>query len=196
MVFRLRKSRGIHSSYFPPLGFVLFYVSLCEDIEGYLNQMIKIVNEKGRAVDRIEIAKLLYYLRQIGLKEMKFRNGTELMHRYIHYYKKLYRDKIHELERYLTQTIDRKIRHVVKQELKYCVHFLQALDLMQRNEHKIQEFLQSFNQLAVKVVQKLKKNNPNEALVHLKQACNILQGMKAIFKKQKEVERYFANITR
>ncbi len=67
---------------------------------------------------------------------------------------------------------------------------LEILDFMKKYEGKITYFTQSFNNLLTTAIQKLSGHYPNDAITYLDQAHKDLKGMKHIYEKIKDFEKY------
>jgi len=113
-------------------------INTIDDIEGYLQQMIHSIKEKGIAIEQEEIAELTHTLRQIAQKENILKKGMMLITRHIHSYQALHRRDIPELEKRLAETTDKKARQTIEEEIYYQKRMLDALDFMQKYESKIQ----------------------------------------------------------
>ncbi len=95
-----------------------------------------------------------------------------------------------------SKTKDKKKRKEIEEEILYQNRMLQILDFMGKYEKRIIDFTQAFNNLLTVAMQKLKGHYPNDALTCLEQAHKDLIGMRRIYEKQREFEKYLININK
>ena len=171
-------------------------IKTVDDIADYLKQMIQVIEKKGNEIDSEEIAEITHILRRIAKKENILKSGTKLIKEHLAVYEAKHKKDIAEMEKRLLETKDKKQKKVIEEEIDYQRKMLQALDFIEKNEHRIIEFSRSFNRLLASAVQKLKSHSPGDALSDLEQSFNGLKEIKHIFEKQKELEKYLRKTNR
>ena len=147
-------------------------INTIEDIEDYIRQMMKVVEDKGNTIDRKEVEELSSGLQNISQKETILRRGMELINKHIHAYRTTHRKDLSELQQRLGEAKNKKQRKEIEEEITYQKRMLEALSFMEKYESRIKEFIDSFNQLLSTAIQKLKGLYPIEALSYLKHAYN------------------------
>jgi len=171
-------------------------IKTVDDIADYLKQMIQVIEKKGNEIDSEEIAEITHILRRIAKKENILKSGTKLIKEHLAVYEAKHKKDIAEMEKRLLETKDKKQKKNIEEEIDYQRKMLQALEFIEKNEHRIIEFSQSFNRLLASAVQKLKSHSPGDALSDIEQAYIGLKEIKHIFEKQKELEKYLRKTNR
>ena len=167
-----------------------------EDIRNILQQMVRLIKQKGNSVDQNEVAQLTYNLRQIYAKEEIMRKGLALLQRHTKAYNAIHKKNIEaEVDR-LKTTQDKTQRGIIEEEIHYQRQMLQVLDFLRTNEAKIQEFTQKFNKLIYDAMTKVKSNYPRDALSYLNHANGRLNQMRKIFDRQKHFEKYLLSVNK
>ena len=85
---------------------------------------------------------------------------------------------------------------MIEDEIIYQKRMIEALDFMEKYEKRITDFTQSFNKFIYAAMQKLKGRYPSDALDYLVEAHKSLVGMKQIYQKQKEIEKYLLKLNK
>jgi hypothetical protein len=171
-------------------------IDTLDDIEDYLEQILRIIREKGNTIHQVEVAELTQALRQIAHKQNVLKKGMELIRKHVYDFETTHRKDISEIEKRLAETTDKKNRKLIQEELAYQKHMLEAMDFMQKYEPKVLDFCQSFNKLLAAAMQKLKNHYPNDALSYLEYAHSELQEMKNAYDKQKALEKYVLKLNK
>ena len=171
-------------------------INTVEEIEDYLGQMIKVIKGKGSDIDQEEIAELSHALRQIGKKQSILRHGLELIKRHEKAYKHIHQRDIAELEKRFSNAKDKAEKKVIEEEIVYQKRMVEALEFMETYEKRVTDFTQSFNNLIYTGMQKLKGRYASDALEYLMEAHKSLVGMKQIYQKQKEIEKYLLKLNK
>jgi len=173
-----------------------FELKTIEDIENYLEQMIKIIKEKETKIDAQEIQELSDALKHISTKERLLRRGIEVITKHVHTYQNENRKDVSELKKRLAQTKDPSKRKTIEKEIEYQKHMLRALRFLELHEKKIRNFCQNFNQLLSEAVQKIEAHYPVDALLPLEKAHRHLVQMKEIYAQQKDIEKYLLRLNK
>jgi len=167
-----------------------------KEIEDYLEQMIGVIKGKGSGIDKEEIAELVHALRQIGKKQSLLEQGLELIKRHEKAYKSIHKRDVSELEKRFSDAKNKEEKKVIEEEIVYQQKMVEALDFMEKYEKRITDFTQSFNKLIYAGMQKLKGRYPSDALDYLVEAHKSLAGMKQVYEKQKEIEKYLLQLNK
>jgi len=167
-----------------------------EEIEGYLEQMINVIKGKGSDIGQEEIAELSHALRQIGKKQGLLKQGLELIKRHEKAYNNIHKRDLSELEKRLSSAKNKDEKKVIEEEIVYQQKMVEALDFMDKYEKRITDFTESFNKLIYAAMQKLKGRYPAETLDYLVESHKSLKGMKNVYKKQKEIEKYLLRLNK
>lgn len=167
-----------------------------EEIEDYLDQMIRVIKKKGSDIDQEEIAALSHALRQIGKKQGLLKHGLELIKRHEKAYKNIHERDVSELEKRFSNAKNKEEKKLIEEEILYQQKMVAALDFMEKYEKRITDFSESFNKLIYAGIHKFKGRYPSEALDYLVEAHRSLTGMKNVYKKQKEIEKYLLKLNK
>ena len=171
-------------------------INTIEEIEEYLEQMIRVIKGKGNDIDQEEIAELFHALRQIAKKEGLLKHGLDLIKRHEKAYKNIHQRDVSELEKRFSGAKDKAEKKVIEEEIVYQKKMVEALEFMENYEKKIVDFTQSFNKLIYTGMQKLKGRYPSDAQDYLVEAHKSLTGMKQVYEKQKEIEKYLLKLNK
>ncbi len=171
-------------------------IKTIEEIGNYLKQMIKLIREKKDAVDQHEIAGVTNIIRAISKKEDLLKRGLQLMTHHINAYNAHHKKDIPQLQNRLKTTSDKRKRKGIEEEISYQQEMLKVLYFMNRYEHKIIEFTQSFNRLLLTALERLKANRPSDSLPYIKKAYDNLAEMKHVYEKQRRFEKYLLRLDR
>jgi len=171
-------------------------INTVEEIENYLEQMIRVIKGKGSDIDQEEIAELSHALRQIGKKQSLLKQGLELIKRHEKAYKNIHKRDIAELEKRFSGAKNKDEKQVIEEEIVYQKKMIEALDFIEKYEQRITDFTQSFNKFIYAAMQKLKGRYASDALDYLVEAHKSLAEMKHVYEKQKEIEKYLLNLNK
>ena len=171
-------------------------INTVEEIEDYLEQMIRLIKGKGSDIDQEEIAELSHALRQIGKKQSLLKQGLELIKRHEKAYKNIHKRDIAELEKRFSNAKNKDEKKVIEDEIIFQKRMIEALDFIEKYEKRITDFTQSFNKFIYAGMQKLKGRYASDALDYLVEAHKNLTGMKRVYEKQKEIEKYLLKLNK
>lgn len=171
-------------------------IKTVEEIEDYLEQMIGVIKGKGSDIGQEEIAGLVHALRQIGKKQGLLKQGLELIKRHEKAYKNIHKRDVAELEKRFSNAKDKDKKRVIEEEIIYQRKMVEALEFIEKYEQRITDFTQSFNKFIYAAMQKLKGRYASDALEYLVEAHKSLTGMKQVYQKQKEIEKYLLNLNK
>jgi len=161
-----------------------------------LDQMVRIVQVKGNNVDQEEIGQLTHNLRKIYGKEDLLRKGLLLMKSHVKAYRQLHKKNIDQLTERYNATKDPKQRRTIDEEIRYQKRMLEVIGFLESYEGKIQEFVRSFNRDIYTAIQKVKSQNPQDALSYMTKARSELQQMLHIHEKQRDLENYLLKVNK
>lgn len=165
-----------------------------EDVENHIDRMIRLIKEKGNAIDQEEISELIHILRHIVQKEDILKKGLKIIKRHVDAYQALHQKDISELKRRLSETRDRKQYKIIHEELAYQKQMIQALAFLENYESKIIYFYKSFIKALSLAMQKLKENDYEDCLTYLEKAREGLKEMKYVYETQKSIEKYLLRL--
>ena len=171
-------------------------IKTIEDIEKVIRHLAGIIKSKAPNLDQDDVGHVVAMLREVSRKESILGRGKDLIRAHANAYKSLHKKDTSELEKRLRETSDRKKRGLIEEELTYQKRMIQAVDFLDKYEVKIQQFIESFNRLLYTAMQKLKTNNPHEALSYLNAAYQELEKMRSIYSHQKEIETYLLKVNK
>ena len=171
-------------------------INTVEEIADYLEQMINVIKEKGSDIDQEEIAELSHALRQIGKKQGLLKHGLELIKKHEKAYKNIHSRDVSELEKRFSSAKNKDEKKVIEEEIVYQQKMVEALDFMEKYEKKITDFTESFNKLIYAAIQKFRGRYPSDALDYLVESHKSLTGMKQVYEKQKEIEKYLLRLNK
>jgi len=171
-------------------------IKTIEDIEKVIRHLAGIIKSKSPNLDQDDVSHITAMLREVSRKESILGRGKDLIRAHANAYQSLHRKDISELEKRLRETTDSKKRRVIEEELTYQKRMIQAIDFLDKYEVKIQQFIESFNRLLYTAMQKLKTNNPHEALSYLNASYQELEKMRSIYSHQKELETYLLKVNK
>ena len=171
-------------------------INTIEEIADYLEQMINVIKGKGSDIDQEEIAELSHALRQIGKKQGLLKHGLGLIKKHEKAYKNIHSRDVSELEKRLSSAKNKDEKKVIEEEIVYQQKMVEALDFIEKYEKKITDFTESFNKLIYAAIQKFRGRYPSDALDYLAEAHKSLTGMKNVYEKQKEIEKYLLRLNK
>ena len=178
------------------MKFTKMEINTVEEIENYLEQMIGVIKGKGSDIDQQEIAEIVHALRQIGKKQSVLKQGLELIKRHEKAYKNIHKRDVAELEKRFSGAKNKEENEVIEEEIVYQKKMVEALEFMEKYEKRITDFTQSFNKFIYAGMQKLKSRYASDALDYLVEAHKNLTGMKHVYEKQKEIEKYLLKLNK
>ena len=165
-----------------------------EDIAVFLADIIEIFRKSGNKLSQDQVERIKKDLNKIRQKECLLKKGLEFIKSHVEHYKADHQKGIQEMIKRLNQTKDPKQKRLLQDELVYQKRMLEAFTFL-GNESKLLEFTQNFNKLLYTAIQRLSVN-PEESLYYLDQALKNLKGMRSIYSRQREIEKYLLGLNR
>ncbi len=172
-------------------------INTVDDIENLLGHLIKLIKEKGKNISQDETLQISNYLRQLSNKENILIRSMPILKRQAEIFKSKHRKDINELQKRYQEAKDNpKQQEIIKEEISFQKRMIEVLDFIETYENRIVEFTQSLNQTISKSMIKLRSIYPHECVEYLESARKSIEGMKHIFKKQKELEKYVLSLNK
>jgi len=120
----------------------------------------------------------------------------EVIKRHEKAYKSIHKRDVGELEKRFSGAKNNDEKKVIEEEIVYQKKMVEALDFMEKYEKRITDFTQSFNKFIYAAMQKLKGRYASDSLDYLVEAYKNLTGMKHVYEKQKEIEKYLLKLNK
>ncbi|GEM_PF-1704381 len=178
------------------IRFTKIEIKSIENIEACLKKIIEAIKERGNSLSHEDVSELTQYLKQITKNEGVLKKSLWLIKKHLNAYQSMHRKDIPELKNRLQKTNSQKQQAAIKKEIIYQKKMLEIIDFLESYEAKIIWFTDRFNQLIGAAMQRLKNHYPNDALAFLMQADKELSGMRQIFEKQKEFEKFLLKLNK
>jgi hypothetical protein len=178
------------------MRFTRVEIKSIDHIEECLKNIVWLIKERGNSLDQKDAGQIVGNLREISKNENILKKGMMIIRDHLKAYNALHRKDIGELEKRLNETKDVNKKKTIEEEIEYQKKMLDVIEFMKSYESKINMFTDTFNKLIMAAIQKVKGRYPNDALNFLEQAYKELLGMKSIFKKQMELEKYLLKLNK
>ena len=174
-----------------------YEINTIDDMENSLEHLVKTIKSHGTNITQEETLEISKLLKTIAEKENILISAMPKLKRQAEIYKSKHRKDINELQkRYSEAKNNPKQQKAIQEELHYQKQMIQLLDFIETYEKRIIEFTQNLNQTISKAMQKLRSLYPHDCIEYLEYAKKEIAGMKHIFKKQKELEKYILKLNK
>ena len=165
-------------------------IKTIEDIEQNVNRMMQMLHERGDHLSAADADSITHVLQKINQDESILKRGLVEIQREAVAYENEHKKEIAEQRQRHAKTKDPKILKFLTELEKFEAQMFQASKFVEQNEKKIIDFAKSFNQQIQAALMQIKDKNVRSAMNFLGYAKRNLAGMKHIYDKQHQLERY------
>ncbi|MFC1813663.1 hypothetical protein ACFL03_13345 [Thermodesulfobacteriota bacterium] len=166
-----------------------------DDISDNLKEIEKILKHSDAITEEAK-NDIAQTLSKIGNMEADFVKGLNLLKQHVRYYRARDQNKIHELEKRLSQAKDDLKTHKIKKELHLEKKKLEIFEFINEHYDKIMKFLEDFDLQIQKAVIYIKENDPKGAVHPVQTARNGMNIIYHILKDFKKHEFYLLNLSK